>query len=86
MVLEPLLHYIQKLMDLRQQNEVITVVVPQLVHPRWWSNLTRTQLAVLLRMALPFETGIVITDVPYILEPEDVQSKQLQTVGSKGEK
>ncbi len=70
MVLEPLLQYIQKITGLRQQNEIITVVVPQLVRPRWWSNLTRTQLAVLLRMALPFETGIVITDVPYALETE----------------
>jgi hypothetical protein len=60
-------------MDTKQQNEIITVVVPQLIRPRWWSNLTRTQLAALLRMALPFETGIVITDVPYSLETEEAQ-------------
>ena len=70
MVLEPLLQYIQGMMALRQQNEVITVVVPQSIRPRWWSNLMRTQMAVLLRLSLPFETGIVITDVPYILESE----------------
>lgn len=71
MVLEPLLKYIQGLMALRQSNEIITVVVPQSIHPRWWSNLTRTQMAVLLRLSLPFETGIVITDVPYVIEPEN---------------
>ncbi|MBI2757812.1 MAG: amino acid permease [Chloroflexi bacterium] len=70
MVLEPLLLYIQKLMDIRQENEIITVVVPQSIEPRWWSNLARTQMAVLLRLALPFETGIVITDVPYAIESE----------------
>ncbi len=70
MVLEPLLHYIQSLMALRQGNEVITVVVPQSIRPQWWGNLTRTQMAVLLRLSLPFETGIVITDVPYALEEE----------------
>ncbi len=70
MVLEPLLQYIQGLMALKQSNEIITVVVPQSIRPRWWSNLSRTQMAVLLRLALPFETGIVITDVPYVLEPE----------------
>lgn len=75
MVLEPVLHYIQKVMELRQPNEIITVIVPQLVRPRWWSNLTRTQLAVLLRMALPFETGIVITDVPYELETKELPAK-----------
>ena len=71
MVLEPLLEYIQSLMALKQSNEVLTVVVPQSIRPRWWSNLSRTQMAVLLRLALPFETGIVITDVPYVIEPKN---------------
>ena len=71
MVLEPLLDYIQKIMALRQENEIITIVVPQSIRPRWWSNLMRTQMAVLLRLSLPFETGIVITDVPYSLESEE---------------
>jgi hypothetical protein len=71
MVLEPLLEYIQQLMRLRQDNEIITVVVPQSVRPRWWSNLMRTQMGVLLRLSLPFETGIVITDIPYSLEGEE---------------
>ena len=71
MVLEPLLEYIQKLMAVRQPNEIITVVVPQSIRPRWWSNLMRTQMGVLLRLSLPFETGIVITDVPYSLESEE---------------
>ncbi len=68
MVLEPLLEYIQQLMAQRKDNEIITVVVPQTVRPRWWSNLMRTQMGVLLRLSLPFETGIVITDVPYSLD------------------
>jgi hypothetical protein len=71
MVLEPLLDYIHKLMAVRQENEIITVVVPQSVRPRWWSNLMRTQMGALLRLSLPFETGIVITDVPYSLESEE---------------
>ena len=70
MMLEPLLQYIQGLMALKQSNEIITIVVPQSIQPRWWSNLSRTQMAVLLRLSLPFETGIVITDVPYVIEPE----------------
>ena len=68
MVLEPLLDYIGGLMQLRRENEVLTVVVPQSIRPRWWSNLMRTQMALLLRLSLPFETGIVITDVPYVLD------------------
>jgi hypothetical protein len=68
MVLEPLLHYIQAIMTQRQHNEIVTIVVPQAIRPRWWSNLMRTQMAVLLRLSLPFETGVVITDVPYEVE------------------
>lgn len=76
MMLEPLLDYIHKLMAVRQENEIITVVVPQSIRPRWWSNLMRTQMGVLLRLSIPFETGIVITDVPYSLESEqDVKEK-----------
>jgi hypothetical protein len=71
MVLEPLLDYIHKLMAVRQENEIITVVVPQSIRPRWWSNLMRTQMGVLLRLSLPFETGIVITDVPYSIETKE---------------
>jgi hypothetical protein len=71
LVLEPLLDYIQGIMALRQKNEIITIVAPQPVRPRWWSNLMRTQIGVLLRLALPFETGIIITDVPYSLESEE---------------
>lgn len=71
MVLEPLLEYIQKIMDVKQQNEIITIVVPQSIRPRWWSNLMRSQMGTLLRLSIPFETGIVITDVPYSLEHEE---------------
>jgi len=68
MMLEPLLKYIQSIIAQRQHNETITIVVSQSIQPRWWSNLMRTQTAVLLRLSMPFETGVVITDVPYQLE------------------
>ena len=71
MVLEPLLEYIHSIRLLKQENEILTIVVPQSIQPRWWTNLMRTQMAVLLRLSLPFETGIVITDVPYELEVEN---------------
>jgi hypothetical protein len=68
MVLEPLLKYIVEMMEIRQPHESMTIVVPQSVRPRWWSNLMRTQVASLLRLSLPLETGVVITDVPYQLD------------------
>ena len=65
LLLEPLLGYIQEIAAQRQPNEVITIVVPQFVPRRWWHNLLHTQAAFLLRLALLFRPGIVITDVPY---------------------
>jgi hypothetical protein len=53
-----------------QSHETITIIVAQSIRPRWWSNLMRTQMATLLRLALPLETGVVITDVPYQLDGE----------------
>jgi amino acid transporter len=66
-LLEPLLEYIEEVSALQQPNEIITIVVPRFVPRRWWQNLLHAQTAVWLRLALLFRSGIVITDVPYIV-------------------
>lgn len=68
LLLEPLLDYIRKVDASRQPNEMITVVVPQFVPRRWFSGLLHTQTAWMLRWALTFRPGIVITDVPYLVD------------------
>ena len=65
LLIEPLIGYIRDVARRRQPNEVITVVVPQFVPTRRWHNVLHSQTAVLLRLALVFEPGIVITNVPY---------------------
>ncbi len=70
MLLEPTLDYIRKVADHRQPNETITIVVPQFVPRRAWHHLLHAQTAVVLRLALLFRPGIVITNVPYHLEVE----------------
>lgn len=62
---EPLIEYIDELDRMRQQNEVITIVVPEFVPRHWWANALHTQTALILRMALLFRKDIVITNVPY---------------------
>jgi amino acid transporter len=71
LLLEPLLGYIRTVADRRQPNEVLTIVVPQFVPRKRWHNLLHAQTAVLLRLALVFRPGIVITNVPYQLGSED---------------
>ena len=65
LLIEPLVGYIRELARSRQTNEVITIVVPQFVPERRWHNLLHAQTAIVLRFALLFEPGVVITSVPY---------------------
>ncbi|MCI0521291.1 MAG: APC family permease [Chloroflexi bacterium] len=62
---EPLLEYIEEIASQRQPNEIITIVVPQFVPKRIYHGVLHTQTALMLRLALMFKPGIVITDVPY---------------------
>ena len=66
--LEPLLAYIEEVAANRQPNETLTIVVPNFVPKHWWHNLLHTQAAIVLRLALLFKSGIVVTDVPYHVE------------------
>ena len=68
LLLEPLLQYIEDVSEEGQPNETITIVVPQFVPKKWHHNLLHTQAAFLLRLALLFKPGVVITDVPYQVE------------------
>ncbi|UCH59199.1 MAG: APC family permease [Anaerolineales bacterium] len=68
LLLEPLLTYIEEIAAKRQPNEIITIIVPQFVPKRWYHNLLHTQTALWLRLALLFQPGIVITDVPYQID------------------
>ena len=68
LLIEPLLAYVGQIVAVRQPNELISIVVPQFVPKHWWANALHTQTALILRMALLFKPGIVITDVPYQIE------------------
>jgi hypothetical protein len=65
LLIEPLLAYIQQMIAIRQPNETLTIIVPQFVPKHWWANALHAQTALMLRMALLFKRGIVITEVPY---------------------
>jgi amino acid transporter len=65
LLIEPLLAYIQQIIAIRQPNETLTIIVPQFVPKHWWANALHAQTALMLRMALLFKRGIVITEVPY---------------------
>lgn len=66
-IIGPFLEYLDTLEAESLPQDMITVVLPQFVPARWWENLLHNQTALLLRMALIFRRGTVVTDVPYHL-------------------
>ncbi len=65
-VVLPLLRFIQEVEDLRHDDKV-TVLLPEFVPARWWHNLLHNQTSLLLKGALLFRPGIVVTSVPHHL-------------------
>ncbi|MEP7356999.1 MAG: APC family permease, partial [Anaerolineales bacterium] len=65
-IVEPLIGYLDRI-DACQTDDVITVVMPQFLARRWWQNILHNQTALLVRLALVFRRGMVVTDVPYRL-------------------
>jgi len=62
---EPLLEYIEEIIDQRQANETITIVVPQFMPSKRWHNALHMRTADVLRQELLSKHGVVVTDVPY---------------------
>jgi amino acid transporter len=62
---EPLLEYIEEIIDHRQPNETITVVVPEFIPSKRWHNALHMRTADVLRQELLSKHGVVVTDVPY---------------------
>jgi len=62
---EPLLEYIEEIIDHRQPNETVTIVVPQFIPSKRWHNTLHMRTANVLRQELLSKHGVVVTDVPY---------------------
>jgi len=63
----PLLRYIHRV-ECRRDDDVVTVVLPEFVPKRWWQHLLHNQSSLLLKGALLFKEGIIVTNVPYHLK------------------
>jgi len=72
---EPLLRYLEGIIDSRQPNETITIVVPQFIPDKTWHNALHMRTADVLRKELLTKSGVVVTDVPYRLVEDDMVHK-----------
>lgn len=69
--IEPLLGYIEEIIDQRQANETITIVVPQFMPSKRWHYALHMRTADFLRQELLSKHGVVVTDVPYHVHKEN---------------
>ncbi|RPI90569.1 MAG: APC family permease [Chloroflexi bacterium] len=69
--IEPLLEYLEEIIDGRQPGETITIVVPQFIPSKRWHNALHMRTANFLREELLTKPGVVVTDVPYQMYPEE---------------
>ncbi len=65
-VVRALLDYLDQLQQ-QVPDLVITIILPEFVPARWWQHLLHNQTALLIKGALLFRRGVIVTDVPYHL-------------------
>lgn len=63
----PLLRYINRL-DRKRDDDIVTMHIPEFVPAKWWQHLSHNQRSLLLKGALLFRRGVIVTSLPYHLE------------------
>jgi amino acid transporter len=63
----PLLEYLDHLQR-RATDQLVTIILPEFIPARWWQHLLHNQTALLIKGALLFRKGVIVTNVPYHLE------------------
>lgn len=66
-IIEPLLTYIDEV-EREREDDVITVVLPEFVTEKWWTKLLHNQTGLMLKWALLFKPGIVVTNIRYYVD------------------
>jgi hypothetical protein len=63
-LIEPIIQYIRTIRAERGV-DLVTVVLPEFATTRWWHRLLHNQAGLLIKFALMFEPGVVVTNVRY---------------------
>jgi amino acid transporter len=63
----PLLEYLDALQG-QKTDHLVTIILPEFIPARWWQHLLHNQTALLIKGALLFRKGVIVTNVPYHLE------------------
>ncbi|OYV73416.1 MAG: hypothetical protein B7Z72_02575, partial [Gemmatimonadetes bacterium 21-71-4] len=65
-VIRPIVDYVKGL-EARDEADLVTVIVPEIVPHHWWEHLLHNKTALYIRTALMFRPKVVVTSVPYLL-------------------
>ena len=71
-LVEPVERFLDDL-DVRWDNDTITVIIPEFVVGKWYEQILHNQSALLLKGKLLFREGIVVTSVPYHVNTDNQQ-------------
>jgi amino acid transporter len=63
----PLLRHINRIAR-ENNNDIITIVLPEFIPAKWWQHILHNQSSLLLKGSLLFKKGVIVTSVPYHLE------------------
>ncbi|QSB13360.1 APC family permease [Natronosporangium hydrolyticum] len=65
-ITRPIIEYVKSIRR-ESPRDVVTVFIPEYVVGRWWENLLHNQSALRLKGRLHFESGVMVTSVPWQL-------------------
>ena len=66
-MLDPLLTYIDDV-ERERDDDILTVIIPEFVTEKWWTKLLHGHNGLLLKWALLFRKGVVVTNIRYHLD------------------
>jgi len=75
--IEPLLVYLEEIIEHRQPNETLTIVVPQFMPSKRWHYALHMRTAEVLRQELLSKHGVVVIDVPYHVHHDDEKKEHI---------
>jgi hypothetical protein len=64
---EPIMAYLDEV-EQERNDDVVTVILPEFVPEKWWTVLLHGQNTLLLKWALLFKKGVVVTNIRYHLD------------------
>lgn len=68
LVLQPLIDYIEALLQEKGPNDYITVLIPEFQTKKWWHRLLHNQTGLILRTLLILKKNVVVATIPYHLK------------------